>query len=175
MCEPAMLQRTGLTVAEHQRRTVANFLDLRMTAPNLPIIPVLQGWRADDYLRCADMFVASGIDLSAQPVVGVGSVCRRNEDWRLQEVFLVTHLGLRLENLHGFGVKGEVLRWSQGDLASADSMAWSFHARRQEFPGACGRRSCTNCQHYALAWRETLIRKLGTMRPGARGAMLPAS
>jgi hypothetical protein len=173
MCEPSMLQRTGLTVAEHQRRTVENFLDLRMASPELPIVPVLQGWRPDDYLRCAEMFASAGVDLGAHPAVGVGSVCRRNEDWRLQEVFLVVHLGLRLENLHGFGVKGEVLRWSQGDLASADSMAWSFNARRQEFPGACGRTSCANCLHYALSWRETLLRRLATMRRGVRGAMLP--
>jgi hypothetical protein len=146
-----------------------------MTAPHLPIVPVLQGWRADDYLRCAEMFEAAGIDLRAQLVVGVGSVCRRNEDWPPQVIFLDVHLRLRLDNLHGFGVKGEVLRWSQGDLASADSMAWSFHARRQELPGSCGRHSCTNCLHYALAWRERLLGKLATMRLGAHGQMLPVS
>ena len=29
MCEPFMLQKTGLTVPDHQERTVRNFLDLR--------------------------------------------------------------------------------------------------------------------------------------------------
>ena len=43
MCEPAMLARTGLTVAEHQAGTVANYLELRAAAPELPFIPVLQG------------------------------------------------------------------------------------------------------------------------------------
>lgn len=39
-----MLARTGLTVREHQERTIANFLELRRIAPGLPFIPVLQGW-----------------------------------------------------------------------------------------------------------------------------------
>jgi hypothetical protein len=173
MCEPSTLGRTGLTVADHQQRTVDNFLDLRMSAPELPFVPVLQGWRTDDYLRCAERFERAGIDLASQPVLGVGSVCRRNEDWTLQEIFLVLHLQLRLDNLHGFGVKGEVLCWSQGDLMSADSMAWSFAARRQPFGGSCGRRSCSNCLHYGLEWRRRLLRRLQTFRPGFRGAMLP--
>jgi hypothetical protein len=50
MCESAMLWRTGLTVAEHQARTVDNYCALRQAAPTLPFIPVLQGWTLDDYL-----------------------------------------------------------------------------------------------------------------------------
>jgi len=50
MSEPIMLAKTGLTVAVHQARTVANYLALRDLAPDLPFIPVLQGWRLDDYL-----------------------------------------------------------------------------------------------------------------------------
>lgn len=60
MCEPAILHGgqfagtrfagTGLTVGEHQRRTVENFLELRELAPDLPFIPVLQGWSTSDYL-----------------------------------------------------------------------------------------------------------------------------
>ena len=47
MCEPFMLAKTGLTVAEHQARTVANYLELRSLAPELPFVPVLQGWSLD--------------------------------------------------------------------------------------------------------------------------------
>ena len=36
MCEPFMLQKTGLTIEEHQRRTVNNFLELQSIAPDLP-------------------------------------------------------------------------------------------------------------------------------------------
>jgi hypothetical protein len=48
--EPVMLAKTGLTVAEHQRRTVANYLQLRALAPEVAFIPVLQGWTTGDYL-----------------------------------------------------------------------------------------------------------------------------
>jgi hypothetical protein len=54
MCEPIVINGgkvgrltfvgTGLSVAEHQRRTVANLLELRQLAPDLPFIPVLQGY-----------------------------------------------------------------------------------------------------------------------------------
>ena len=43
MCEPGILAKTGLTVYEHQRRTVANFRTLLRLAPDLPFIPVVQG------------------------------------------------------------------------------------------------------------------------------------
>jgi hypothetical protein len=36
MCEPVMVAKTGLSVREHQRRTVANFVLLRRLAPDLP-------------------------------------------------------------------------------------------------------------------------------------------
>lgn len=62
MCEPVSVAKTGLSVGEHQRRTVDNFVRLRQFAPDLPIIPVLQGWRIGDYLRCADDY--AGIDLT---------------------------------------------------------------------------------------------------------------
>jgi hypothetical protein len=45
-----MIERTGLSVSEHQHRTVASCLHLRELAPTLPFIPVLQGWHLADYL-----------------------------------------------------------------------------------------------------------------------------
>jgi hypothetical protein len=43
MCEPWIIAKTGLSVREHQERTVTNYLDLRDRGP---FIPVLQGWDA---------------------------------------------------------------------------------------------------------------------------------
>ena len=60
MCEPFITTRTGLSVAEHQRRTVTSLLALRDLDPGLPVIPVLQGWTITDYLRCADLLRARG-------------------------------------------------------------------------------------------------------------------
>jgi len=56
---------------------VDNLICLRDLAPDLPIIPVLQGWTVADYLRCADLYDHRGINLAAEPLVGLGSVCRR--------------------------------------------------------------------------------------------------
>jgi hypothetical protein len=59
--------------------------------------------------------------------------------------------------LHGFGVKKAGIE-SYGDyMASADSMAWSYRARRSwPLPG-CTHKSCANCPRYALRWRDELL------------------
>src|SRR5262245_10177589 len=73
MCEPFMLAKTGLTVAEHQARTVANYLELRSLAPELPFVPVLRGWSLGDYLhRCVELYERAGVNLAREPLVGVG-------------------------------------------------------------------------------------------------------
>jgi hypothetical protein len=56
MCEPHILARTGLSVREHQERTIASYPELRALAPHLPFIPVVQGWQLADHLRCAHLF-----------------------------------------------------------------------------------------------------------------------
>jgi hypothetical protein len=86
MCEPAMLQRTGLTVAEHQARTVDNYCALRQAAPTLPFIPVLQGWTLDHYPACVDRYAEAGVDLRAMPLVGLGSVCRRQASGEISQI-----------------------------------------------------------------------------------------
>lgn len=158
MCEPWITGKTGLSVAEHQRRTVDNFLHLRDTAPDLPIIPVLQGWSLSDYLSCTDMYARAGVDLGAETVVGLGSVCRRQgTDEASAIVTTLAALGLRL---HGFGFKTQGLRACGHHLASADSLAWSYDARRKPpWPGH-GHKNCANCQPYALAWRTRTLAAL---------------
>ena len=60
MCEPAIVVKTGLSVAEHQARTVENFCTLRQLAPELPIIPVVQGWTVTDLDALAAMNIPEG-------------------------------------------------------------------------------------------------------------------
>jgi hypothetical protein len=139
--EPFLLERTGLTVAEHQKRTVENYLLLRDLDPALPFIPVLQGQRPEDYERHADDYEAAGVELAREPLVGIGSVCRRQ---RMAEgVEIVHRLSLRGIRLHGFGVKLTGLREAAHWLTSADSMAWSYEARR-------GLRASAVCELSAL-------------------------
>jgi hypothetical protein len=160
MCEPAMVAKTGLSVGEHQRRTVENFVHLRRLAPDLPIIPVVQGWRIGDYLRCVDRYASAGIDLTAEPLVGIGSVCRRQATSEIEGIVrMLKSLGLRL---HGFGVKADGLRLYGNYLASADSMAWSFHGRyirgcSHRLPGQRPAASESDCLHFARHWRRHLL------------------
>jgi hypothetical protein len=156
MCEPVMIERTGLSVREHQQRTVANYLDLRRIAPSLPFIPVLQGWRLADYRACAALYAAAGIDLAALPLVGLGSVCRRQSTGEIAAIVAAfARHGIRL---HGFGVKTGGLHLYGHQLASADSMAWSYAARRQPpLPGCTGHKNCANCLTYATQWRTNTL------------------
>lgn len=155
MCEPHIIAKTGLTVDKHQELTVENYLALRETAPDLPFIPVLQGWTINDYVRCVIKYRKAGVDLREQPVVGLGSVCRRQGMDEAEQIVRLLHsFGLKL---HGFGVKDQGLRRFEELLVSSDSMAWAWEARfRYPLPGH-QHRSCTTCMKYALRWRERLL------------------
>jgi hypothetical protein len=163
MCEPEIRAVTGLTVEDHQRRTVESFLRLRELWPGeepCPIIPVLQGWSTKDYLRCAAWYERAGVDLAAEPLVGVGSVCRRQHTDAIWQVFAA----LRGLPLHGFGVKLEGLRRYSDGITSADSLAWSWSARADGRAGrrtpGCRHSSCVNCSVYAAAWYRRVMRTL---------------
>lgn len=163
MNEPVMLAKTGLTVEEHQRRTVENFVRLRELAPDLPIIPVLQGWEPADYLRCIDLYEDYDVDLEKEPLVGVGTVCRRQDTAAGKEIMSL--LAARDLKLHGYGVKTTGLKSFSAEMVSADSMAWSYRARRDAQdrvaaglpPTTCGKKTCANCLHFALDWRKKLL------------------
>lgn len=130
MCEPFMLARTGKTTPEHQRLTIERYDALLAT--NLPcyVLPVLQGYSPADYARHIEAY---GDRLSAGMWVGVGSVCKRNT--RPEEISRVLQAIKRARpdlRLHGFGVKLTALQHPavRDLLYSADSMAWSYHARK---------------------------------------------
>lgn len=161
MCEPWMTEKTGLTVQEHQARTVENFLTLRSMAPHLPIAPVLQGWELDDYPKHVEMFESAGVDLKSEAVVGVGSVCRRQATQDICNLFeSLSGYGLRM---HGFGVKTQGVKKYGQHLHSADSMAWSYAAARkkQVLPQCWGfHATCSNCPEFAARWRLRVLAKI---------------
>jgi hypothetical protein len=160
MCEPFILAKSGLSVAEHQARTIANYLQLRNLAPDLPFVPVPQGWTTGDYLRCAASYDRAGVDLAALPLVALGSVCRRQATGHADAIVAALR-GAGITRLHGFGVKTLGLARYGHLLHSADSMAWSVAARRSRpLPGCTRHRSCANCPRYALAWRQRLLTQL---------------
>ncbi len=152
---PLRFAGTHLSVAEHQRRTVTNYLQLRALAADLPIIPVLQGQSIDDYKRIIDAYHRAGVDLHREPLVGLGSVCRRQATRQIAA--LVADLAAAGLRLHGFGVKTAGLATYAAYLHSADSLAWSLRGRHVQ-PCAHGpARSEANCPQFALAWRARVL------------------
>ncbi|MFY9293280.1 MAG: hypothetical protein WAP03_21665 [Methylorubrum rhodinum] len=131
MCEPFMLAKTGLTVQDHQRLTIERYNALLACGLPFPILPVLQGYAPSDYVR---HLRAYGDRLPHGAWVGVGSVCKRNS--RPEQIVAVLCAILRERpdlRLHGFGVKITALMHPgvRSMLYSADSLAWSFAARKQ--------------------------------------------
>lgn len=130
MCEPEMLARTGLTIPDHQRLTVERYDALIAEDTGVYIMPVLQGYAPADYVTHVRQY---GERLAPGAWVGVGSVCKRNSN--PSAIVAVLH-AIKQERpdllLHGFGVKATALGNSfvARNLYSADSMAWSFAARR---------------------------------------------
>jgi hypothetical protein len=157
MCEDVMLEKTGLTVAEHQRLTTQNFIDLVRLAPNLPFIPVIQGQTLNDYLAHVDQFKDAGFDLSKFETVGIGSVCRRQATNEI--VPIVSELKGRGIDLHGFGMKTSGLAKVGHLMKSADSMAWSLAARLTQYKRPdCHHTApkCSDCIVYAEEWHAQI-------------------
>lgn len=160
MCEPWMIEKTGLDLHEHQRRTVENFIELTTLAPDLPFVPVVQGWHLRDYVRCVELYAREGVDLTAHALVGVGSVCRRQSTGEAGAIFAeLSQLGIAC---HGFGVKTGGIRKYARHLRSADSTSWSMRARRNQIrlPDCAHRGDCRNCPRFALQWRTRLVASL---------------
>lgn len=131
MCEPFIIEKTGLSVPLHQQLTIERYDALVACDLPVPALPVLQGFHPDDYARHV---AAYGDRLTAGMWVGVGSVCKRNG--RPGDVLAVLRSikSARPDlRLHGFGLKVMALRVAEirAMLHSSDSMAWSYAARRE--------------------------------------------
>jgi hypothetical protein len=130
MCEPAALRRTGLSVRQHQERTLVRYELLMGCGVRTYIMPVLQGYDPREYAEHLRMY---GGLLAEGAWVGVGSVCKRNSNPESVLGVLKAILSERPDlRLHGFGLKITALtdRRVVRRLWSSDSMAWSLAARR---------------------------------------------
>lgn len=130
MCEAWILKKTGLTVQDHQRLTIERY-DAIKAKTTAYIMPVLQGFAPADYVAHVRAY---GQRLTAGMWVGVGSVCKRNGDpGAIFDVLSAIKRERPDLRLHGFGLKTTALK--DGGvfnlLHTADSMAWSFAARKQ--------------------------------------------
>lgn len=142
----------------HQRNTVINLIELRRLAPEIKFIPVLQGQTIDDYAYCDQLYSEAGIDLAAEPVVGLGSVCRRQATAEIEEI--VSHFHAKGYRLHGFGVKTLGLERYGSKLVSADSLAWSDVAREDDVQlDGHTHKNCANCVDWAVQWHSRIVRE----------------
>jgi hypothetical protein len=138
-CEPELLKKHHRSVNDHIRMTVENHVALLDMLPEYSIdakpVPVLQGWRREDYLHCIDLFNEAGL---MGDYMAIGSVCRRTAVENIREVIVAVRDNVPAwVRLHGFGVKLTALRdlaiWNA--LYSVDSGAWDFEARWKKLSG----------------------------------------
>lgn len=128
MCEPWIIAKTGLSVMEHQIRTIHRYVALLACTPHY-IMPVIQGYTVPDYLRHIAMY--RGL-LKFGAWVGVGSICKRNGAPLQIQHILQSILRVRPDlRLHTFGLKTTAFsnRTIRAVASTGDSMAWSSAAR----------------------------------------------
>lgn len=163
LCAPRVLSATGLTIKAHQKLTVKSLCSLRLIAPDVRWIPILQGREIRSYLDHLRAYRAEGFDFESEPIVGVCSLVNRYNSPEFRKLLQELHgRGLKL---HAFGLSTIALRTVHPYIASADSLTWSFIARRRRIKHRhCLARhaTCNNCLSYALAWRRELLSACGT-------------
>jgi len=125
------------TNEERIKATVDNavwLLEREVPAPTT-IVPVIQGYTAEEYIRCIDMYERRGV-FEVADYFGIGSMCRR---WRTDDI---AKLVVKLVNyvwsthphvkFHMFGLKLSALRHKAiyDRTHSVDSAAWSLNPKR---------------------------------------------
>ncbi len=133
-CEPAVLAKTGLSVEEHQRRSLQSANTLASSeVGDAVLVPTIQGWTVEQYLAAAENLEKIGLWRS---YMAIGSVCRRNQAAAVVAVITALREFSPNTRYHGFGVKSspKILKL----IWSCDSFAWRFAAWREHaarFPG----------------------------------------
>lgn len=94
---------------------------MKSVDPGLPVLPVVQGCLPYDYARCVALYSRHGVDLTREPLVGVGSVCRRQGATEAEQA-IDTLRDLDIRRLHTYGVKTLGLRRLASRIDSSDSI-----------------------------------------------------
>jgi hypothetical protein len=143
MCEPVIIQGghgahgTGLSVEEHQRRTVQSGVDLERINPRRKWVHTVQGYTLAEYERCIQMYFDVGIDLMQRETVAFGSMCKRGPDAAPIAAALFRLLGGPegpRKHILGFNILALValigmLTPDEQNVLDADSASWSMKAK----------------------------------------------
>jgi len=132
-CEPQILEKYKITAKDQINRTLKNHIKLLELMDKFNVfsrpIPVIQGWKLEDYLYCLDLFKEHGLIFD---YIAIGSLCRRASTKTIRKIILTLRKELpKWIRIHGFGVKLDVLKdkatWEA--VYSVDSSAWDLWAR----------------------------------------------
>ena len=126
-CEPVVLARTGKTIDEHIQLTVESNLEL-MDHPK--VVPVIQGYSVDDYIRCCDLIKDYGCQ---KPYMAIGTMCKRTKVSDALAILNAIKTEFPKSELHAFGLKKNFLPKVKDLIWSSDSIAW-FYFQRGGFP-----------------------------------------
>jgi hypothetical protein len=158
MCEPFVCKKSGKSVTQHIQETVYNYITLsELFNDYVYLLPVIQGYTLKEYIICIELYYKYGIDLTTYPLVGLGSVCRRQRTKEgINIIECIADLGI---NLHGFGLKTTALQKVSNKIVSSDSMAWSYSGRR--IPNPSGKtKNLANDYDYMMVWYKELKSKV---------------
>lgn len=180
MCEPNQLEKTGMTVDQHQLLSLENQIQLKELLEDswmnghVELMGVIQGWTPLDYedhiqlLKDHDMIM---------PYMGIGSVCRRGDTNQILKVIKTVSKQLPNTKLHGFGVKTDILSnpLPHMVLDSVDSQAWCMagnYGENAEYMKKClhhewkrcpkNTEDCRNCGRFMNTWLEKNLNKIDT-------------
>lgn len=126
-CEPVVLAKTGMSIKEHIVLTVESNLEL-MDHPK--VVPVIQGYKVDDYLLCCDLIKDYGCQ---KPFMAVGTLCKRTKVADALAILGAIKGEFPNSDLHAFGLKKNFLPKVKDLIYSSDSIAW-FYFQRGGFP-----------------------------------------
>lgn len=107
-CEPEITRSLGLmSNQERIEATVANAAEMAEYEKELPgqMVPVIQGYTADEYLECLRLHVQEG---TVRDYMAVGSMCRRISDSELANLISTIYYAANnvgCTKLHYFGLK----------------------------------------------------------------------
>ena len=132
-CEPNTNRSLLQSNKERIDKTIQNTLECIDYDPNLPWVPVIQGYTLQEYLYCLEEYEKHNLPYDDFDLWAIGSLCARKKVGGLRTI--ITNISQRVNMpIHTFGMTITFLRDPQIFFAihSSDSGAWSYNGRHYE-------------------------------------------
>jgi hypothetical protein len=124
-CEPQVDRTAHATNRDRIAWSVTEATTQFRERPDLPWVPVIQGYVVGEYLECVDLLESAKL---VRPFMAIGSLCARRRVDRAWSVIQAVRRRLPDVRLHGFGIDLRFVRDRRirAALWSADTAAWKF-------------------------------------------------